>query len=310
MSEQFTENRGKRTALILAGGDGTRLRSLTRTISGTDMPKQFCSVLGDATLLDQTYRRVSLSIPPRRTVTVVTRTHERFYAPLLSGIPKPNLVVQPQNRGTASAILYGLLRLAKTAPTAAVAVFPSDHYVGDDGQFMHHVDLALEAVTTRSDRVVLLGVAPDAPEVDYGWVEVGPAISDVPLLFSVTRFWEKPSRDLALRLREEGCFWNTFVLVARIRELLVLMMRALPNLFAAFAPLGATPDTSVERTMADIIYDRIPSVNFSEEVLQRHAQRLALCPVRNVRWSDLGDPRRVLAILEGAGIRPQWSLEN
>jgi mannose-1-phosphate guanylyltransferase len=307
MSEQLSENRGKHAALILAGGDGTRLRSLTRRISGADIPKQFCSVLGDATLLDQTYRRVSLSIPPRRTVTVVTRTHERFYAPLLSGIPKSNLVVQPQNRGTASAILYGLLRLAKTAPTATVAVFPSDHYVDSDTQFMHQVDLALEAITTRSDRVVLLGVAPDAPEADYGWIEVGPAISEVPLLFSVTRFWEKPSRDLALRLREEGCFWNTFVLVARIRTLLMLIMRALPSLYASFARLEGTLMTSAEKIVVDRIYDQIPSVNFSQEVLQKDVQYLALYPVHNVKWSDLGDPRRVFAVLEWAGIRPQWS---
>ena len=108
-----------------------------------------------------------------------------------------------------------------------------------------------------------------------------------------------PGRRLFL---EHFCF-----LVARIRELLALMMRALPHLFSAFVPLGVTRGTSVERTMADAIYARIPSVNFSEEVLQRHSQRLALCPVRNVRWSDLGDPRRVLAVLEWTGIRPQWS---
>jgi mannose-1-phosphate guanylyltransferase len=156
MTEHPNEKQVERAALILAGGDGTRLRSLTRRIAGTDLPKQFCAVLGDATLLDQTYRRVLLSILPRRTVRVVTRTHERFYAPLLAGVSESNLIVQPQNRGTASAILYGLLRLAKTAPTATVAVFPSDHYVDDDALFMQHVDLALEAVTKLPDRVVLL----------------------------------------------------------------------------------------------------------------------------------------------------------
>jgi 2-oxoacid dehydrogenases acyltransferase (catalytic domain)/Nucleotidyl transferase len=197
--------------------------------------------------------------------------------------------------------------VVRKGQVAAVAIFPSDHYVDDEAQFMHHVDLALEAVIKRSDRVVLLGVAPDAAEVDYGWVQVGPAISEDPLLFSITRFWEKPPRDLALRLREEGSFWNTFVLVARIRELLVLIMRALPNLCAAFVPLGATPGTWVEKTVVDTIYAQIPSVNFSEEVLQKHSQHLALCPVRNVKWSDLGDPGRVLAVLEWVGIRPQWS---
>jgi hypothetical protein len=32
-------------ALILAGGDGTRLRALTRQITGDPRPKQFCPLL-------------------------------------------------------------------------------------------------------------------------------------------------------------------------------------------------------------------------------------------------------------------------
>src|ERR1700723_634045 len=71
-------------AIILAGGDGTRLLSLTRRISGLDLPKQFCAIIGRETLLEQTRRRVALSISPERTVTVVSRAHERYYSPLIS----------------------------------------------------------------------------------------------------------------------------------------------------------------------------------------------------------------------------------
>ena len=72
-----------RWAVILAGGDGTRLQSLTRSISGDDRPKQFCPIIGGRTLLDQTSRRVALSVAPEQTLTVLTRTHERFYGSLL-----------------------------------------------------------------------------------------------------------------------------------------------------------------------------------------------------------------------------------
>lgn len=71
-------------AVILAGGDGTRLAPLTRHIAGHDLPKQFCAILGGETLLEQTYRRVSLSISRGRTVTVLCHAHERFYYPLIS----------------------------------------------------------------------------------------------------------------------------------------------------------------------------------------------------------------------------------
>src|SRR5678815_5054368 len=96
-------------AIILAGGDGTRLQSMTRAITGDNRPKQFVPVIGRHTLLDQTRQRVALSIEPSRTAIVATRKHRRFYAPLANEISPNLLLEQPLNKGTAPAILYALL---------------------------------------------------------------------------------------------------------------------------------------------------------------------------------------------------------
>ena len=135
--------RHERWAVILAGGDGTRLRSMTRAIAGDDRPKQFCPLIGGRTLLDQTRDRVALSISPDRTLFVDTEKHQRFYQPLAGTLSKELLVAQPDNKGTAPAILYALLRVAAKSPQAIVALFPSDHYFADDEAFMSHVDLRL-----------------------------------------------------------------------------------------------------------------------------------------------------------------------
>jgi mannose-1-phosphate guanylyltransferase len=288
----------ERSAIILAGGDGTRLRELTRQIAGDDRPKQFCRLFGEETLLDETRRRVALAVPRSRTFLSVTATHARFYRSLLADVPTPQFVEQPENRGTAPAILYALLRVAAAAPGDAVAILPSDHYVSDDRGFMEHVDAAFDLVTTRSDVVTLLGISPDRAETEYGWIEPAQSIGEPrgQRFFGVRRFWEKPSPPLARTLLDAGCLWNSFVMVGRGATLLELIERSLPELGEAFRPLRRWIGTPVEGAVAEAIYRGLPAADFSRGVLDASAPDLAVLPVRGVAWSDLGRPERVLAV--------------
>jgi mannose-1-phosphate guanylyltransferase len=291
--------------MVLAGGDGLRMRPLTRRLMGDERPKQFCPLFGHETLLEETGRRVALAIPRDQTLTIVTRTHERFYRPLLAGAQPWSVVVQPRNRGTAPALLYALLRLAARTPMAPVAVFPSDHFVSDDEAFMRHVETAFEAVRARPDLVILLGIAADSAEVEYGWIEPGEPVlaAGGSVISRVRRFWEKPSEDLAGVLQRRGCLWNSFVMVAQLTAFLALIRSARPDLWEAFAGIRDELDTLGEDEAVRALYARLPEANFSREVLARRPANLAVLPVRGVEWSDLGEPRRVLARLAGAGSR-------
>lgn len=298
----------QRWGLILAGGEGTRLLPLTRRIAGDERPKQFCRILGGDTLLQQTRRRCALVIPSDQTLVMVTQAHEGFYAPLLADLPPRCLVAQPENRGTAPAILYGLLRVAQWGSMDAVAVFPSDHYVSDDDAFMAHVAAAFASVNGRPDLVVLLGVAPESPEVEYGWIEPAEPIREHEpgALYRVRRFWEKPSLVRAQMLLARGCLWNSFVMVARVPALLTLIRRTIPTLYYAFATVTPALDTLMEAEAVRVLYSQIHSTNFSRQVLAARPANLAVLPVTGVGWSDLGNPRRVLATLSRARIHAEW----
>jgi mannose-1-phosphate guanylyltransferase len=168
----------ERLAIILAGEESEDLRSLTRQITGEDTPGQFCAILGETTMLEETWRRVALTFPSERTLTVVTRRHRGFYKRLLSGTQPKRIIVQPHSRGMAPAILYALLRLQDISGNATLAIFPSHHYVEDDAAFMRHVEFALEGARARPDLVVLLGAMPDGPETDYCWIEMGDRVPE------------------------------------------------------------------------------------------------------------------------------------
>ncbi len=290
------------SAIVLAGGDGRRLQALTRALTGDDRPKQYCPILGRETLLEQTRRRVRLLVDPERLLTLVTRRHERFYTPLLADAAPRSVIVQPENRGTATAIVLGLLRLGSIAPGDPVVVLPSDHYVSDDAAFMARVEAAFDAVLARPDLVVLLGIAPDRPEIEFGWIEPGALIlSAGPWpLYRVARFWEKPRLNIAARLAQQGGLWNSFVIVAQPSTLVRLIDRAVPRLVAALAAVRPRLDTPWEAETLVRVYAGLPATDLSKQVFEPFPGALAVLPVSGLGWNDLGDPRRVLATRERA----------
>jgi mannose-1-phosphate guanylyltransferase len=210
-------------------------------------------------------------------------------------------VVQPENRGTAAGILYPLLRLDTLATSSdVVALFPSDHYVSDDEIFMAHVDAAFDAVRACPDLTLLLGVRPDRPETEYGWIEPGHAVVPLArpwpmLVSSVRRFWEKPRPKIAAALEARGCLWNSFVIVARVSALVGLVRQALPAVYGTLAAARPAFGSPEEDDAVRAAYAALPAADFSREVLGTRPERLGVLPVSGVTWNDLGDPARVFA---------------
>ena len=306
----FNSRSFDRWAVILAGGDGTRLQSMTRTIAGDNRPKQFVPVIGGSTLLEQTRSRVAMSVLPSRTLFVVTEKHRRFYESLVQTVSSKSVLAQPDNKGTAPAILYALMRLAAKSSKAIVALFPSDHYFADDEEFMSYIDSAFDSVQSARAKVILLGITPTAPETEYGWIEPQHSIlGNAPRSITrVNRFWEKPDSQLAKELMERGCLWNSFVMVGQVGALLQMTRSALPHLYSQFLSIRSTFETPEERRALHEVYSRIPESNFSHAVLAARPQDLTVLRVGDVGWNDLGEPTRVLSTLARIGVESQLAM--
>ena len=302
-------NNTHRWGVVLAGGEGLRLRSPTRLVSADDKPKQFCAFFGGRSLLSQTRERVGRCISPQRTLFVLLRSHELFYTRELANVPSDHMVVQPCNRGTLPAILYSLLRVIQLDPCAVVGFFPSDHHYSDEDSFRAGANMAFDAAESNPDAVVLLGAPAKHPATDYGWIEAEAGISPVPgsSLLRVKRFWEKPTLNIAEDLLDRGCVWNTFVMVGKASAFLNVIRCGAPDVFEAFNPLREKACPKEEACIAQTLYVGLPTVDLSKCVLSAVPEKLGVFCLGDVGWSDLGDPQRLLEVLSNAGEANDWA---
>jgi mannose-1-phosphate guanylyltransferase len=275
---------GETWAIVLAAGDGSRLRLLVRLIHDEVVPKQFATLVGTRSLLQTTIERVGACAPPARTMVVVDRSYEELARRQLADWPELEIVSQPRNRGTALGVLLALARLRRYAPDAAVAIFPSDHHVPRPASYLEGVRLSL-----RSSGVTLLGVAPERADSELGWILPDRTVGRG--LQTVKRFVEKPNREVAEELFHQGALWNAFVIGGRVRDIWGLAAAHLP--FEASAFEGACGPNEI-----DAIYRRERTVDFSRAVLEE-ACDLQVTRVEGTGWADWGTPERVLHSLEG-----------
>jgi mannose-1-phosphate guanylyltransferase len=287
-----------RWAVILAGGEGRRLRSYIHRIAGRECPKQYFPIVGTTTLLEQTLVRVRRRLAPERTLAVVNNAHKDFYTAISNKWSGLKLLIQPENRGTAPGILYALMVIAKRSANASVAIFPSDHYVGDNDRFMQYVDSAFDATLRHPETPIVLGVAPFEAELGYGWIEPGTLISNgaEPPVLRISGFWEKPPLHIARELFRRSCLLNTFIIVGTVSSLIGTIASALPSTYAAMNVAQSALGHALEEVMIRAIYSRMAQADFSQSVLAERPNKFAVMSISDVEWSDLGVPERVIAL--------------
>ncbi len=281
--------------IVLAGGDGRRLQSLTTDARGIPVPKQFCSLSGGQTLLGETLDRALAITDEEHIVCIVAESHRQWWHSFQGLLPERNLVVQPRNRGTANGILLPALRVLDQDPAARILIMPSDHFVRDERALIGGMRQAMRAVATHPDHLLLLGITPDEADPELGYIQPGAAVGSD--LFQVANFVEKPPAAVAEKLLRAGGVWNSFIMAAGGQTLLDLYANDYPEVVLAMIDAIREDHAGGGRELHRL-YDRLPDLDFSRHVISGSEDRLRLLPVEACGWSDLGTPARVARTLQ------------
>jgi mannose-1-phosphate guanylyltransferase len=275
-------------AVVLAAGDGTRLRALTTDRAGTSTPKQYCSLFGESTLIHDAVQRARTVVAPDRVCAVVAAQHSQWWEPALASLPAENVIVQSRNRGTGIGVLLAVLTVLARDPHARLLFLPADHYVEHEEGLAVATRSAVAALDRSPEALVLVGIGPDEPDPELGYVVPSGRAHGLP---GVERFVEKPPAAVAAELVVRGALWNSFIFAARGDALLELFRSRLPavarRLGSALAR-GPSASAAVERAYAEL-----PDVDFSRDVLEGIEERLRVVAAPPCGWTDLGTARRV-----------------
>jgi mannose-1-phosphate guanylyltransferase len=291
-----------RVALLLAGGDGTRLQDLTREISGAPIPKQYCRLLQGASLLEATLFRTQFFAPRERINVIVNRNHIGMAREQLKSLPEANIWVQPLNRDTGPGLIFALLQLERIYGDAIVAAFPTDHYIDNDRAFIAHAHRAADMVSRMPDKIAILGVVPDGPQTGYGYILPAASAEGFKDAFHVEAFIEKPNPRIAHTIISRGGLWNTFVMVFSVSRMLQLLGEMVPDGLRMIAELRASPEKATE------FYRTLQGWNLSAQFLTRIPQHLIILEVANVGWSDWGTRESIERTYHALKMVPFWKL--
>lgn len=304
---------GKTWGLVLAAGDGTRLRGVTSTNEGEHVPKQYWSLKGGETLLQETLRRGAALADADSLCVVVAREHSRWWKPEVAGLHPANVFSQPMNRGTAIGILMPLLHIAERDPEARVVILPADHYIADEAALGAGMRRALSIVEAGAYRTMLLGVEPTSRDHELGLLLTeGRDEGNGALL---KRMVEKPAWEVAERLFSQRALWNMFIVVAEVGALLHLIRRQHP-LAVELLEIAQrhARESAAGSTALDAVYRVLPSIDFSADVIAGQESRVGVVQVPPCGWSDLGTQERVVSVLRQPGNRPppvrRWIQED
>jgi mannose-1-phosphate guanylyltransferase len=276
------------TALIIAGGRGTRFWPLSRS----DRPKPLFSLDGRTTLLDNTIARLEPLIPRDRIFVIVAADQAAAFRRALQGrLPARNLLIEPEGRGTTLAITLGAAIVRRRLGESTLAVIPADHHVTPQSGFRRTLTAALGLARSR-DAIVVVGVKPTRAETGYGYQKVGRPVGSG---FVVERFIEKPPKALAAQMiRSSRYLWNAGMFVMSTRTLSEELATHCPPLAAALPALATLKGTALKRA-----YRRQNLDAFDRDVVEKSERVLSV--KARFEWHDVGSWQGLWEAMRGRG---------
>jgi mannose-1-phosphate guanylyltransferase len=272
-------------ALIMAGGGGTRFWPRSRQ----KRPKQFLTLTGERTLLQQAQDRIEAPIPSERTWVITAAAHAEEVRNQLPTLTADRVIGEPCGRDTAACIGLGAALMARHDPQATMLVMPADHVIEPVQEFRRVVHVAAQVIEENPNALLTFGIPPTYPATGYGYIHRGPVQTQGQGLsvFRVAGFREKPAADLAEEFLASGdYYWNSGIFVWKAETILGQLRQRQPALYAAVQRVAEAWPTPQRSDVLHREYEGLDRVSIDYAVME-HAPEVLVIQAP-YRWDDVG----------------------
>lgn len=278
------------TAVIMAGGSGTRLWPLSRR----SRPKQLLKLFNGRSLIEDAFDRVARVVPTGQIYVIALAEHLPAIAEVLPQVPRSNLIGEPEGRDTANAVALAAAILHKVNPDTVMGVFTADHLIRPPEKFADIVRIGYAAAAQHADALITFGIRPTHPHTGMGYVQRGDAIS--PGIHAVRAFKEKPNAETAAKYVVSGDYsWNSGMFVWRTRTILDQLKRHLPDTNTAMMALAGHWGTQTFHSEAARICSTLKKISIDFAVMEK-AERVLMIEM-DLSWLDVGHWSALPAVL-------------
>lgn len=282
----------------MAGGSGTRLWPVSRRAN----PKQLLDLIGEQTLLQNTFHRVRRGFRPKQ---IFLATNERYLPAIRSqlvGIPKGHYFLEPTARDLGPALCLSAMRLQKRDPEASFVTIWSDHFIRNVGGFHKTLKSAESLLKDHPGAVVAIGVAPQYPHPGFGHLLLGKPLKGRGGDCEVKRFVRKPTAAQVKHFMTTGrCLWNTGYFVHRASTVLDLCRRFAPEAYQVLKKVEPAIGTTKERAVVARYYPTVPKFDLELEAFTKLSGQQLLACRGNFDWIDVGSWRILKNVQSATG---------